>query len=181
MDNAGTKSDGRNVSFPGGAQAENESQGAGRQTGLVGMRHDGRIEQRRGFQRVFGQEIGADQESSLFGYFLNAPPKTRAICSKRSRKSVRICWWRCENSAETPSSRGPTRSSGSAMILAMIPAMRSGPTRTEGPQENAGLVGIEDGGGTFEVNGHKCCRLIPEDDRSLKARQYVLRQLHLRQ
>ena len=54
-----------------------------------------------------------------------------------------------------------------------------GPTRTERPKENAGLVGIEDCGCTFEVNGHGSCRLIPEDDRPLKARQYVLRQLHL--
>ncbi len=70
MDDTGSKRDGRNVSFPSGAQAENEPQRAGRQTGLVGVRHDGRIEQGGGFQRVFGQEIGADQQPSLFGHFL---------------------------------------------------------------------------------------------------------------
>jgi hypothetical protein len=33
------------------------------------VRDDGRIEKRSGFQRVFGQEIGADQQSSLLGDF----------------------------------------------------------------------------------------------------------------
>ncbi len=37
------------------------------------------------------------------------------------------------------------------MILAMIPADPLGTTRAEGPEENAGLVGIEDCGGAFEV------------------------------
>ena len=58
------------MSFPGGAQAENKPQRAGRQTRLIGVRNDRRIEQGGGFQGVFGQEIGADQQSSLFGQLL---------------------------------------------------------------------------------------------------------------
>ena len=67
MNDAGSKGDGGNVTFPSGAQAENESQSAGRQISLIGVRNDGRIEERSGFQGIFGQEIGADQEASLFG------------------------------------------------------------------------------------------------------------------
>ena len=55
------------MSFPGGAQAENKTQRAGRQTGLVRVRDDRGIEQGRGFEGVFCQEIGADQQPSLFG------------------------------------------------------------------------------------------------------------------
>ena len=67
MDDSGSKRDGRNVPFAGSAQAENESQSAARQAGLIGVRHDGGIEQRGRFQGVFGQEIGADQQPPLFG------------------------------------------------------------------------------------------------------------------
>src|ERR1035437_9207268 len=70
MDDTGSKSDGGNVSFPSGAQAENKPQSAGREISLVRVRNDGWIEQSSGFQGVFGQEIGADQESSLFGQSL---------------------------------------------------------------------------------------------------------------
>src|SRR5664279_4683994 len=69
MDDTGSKSDGGNVSFPSGAQAENKPQSAGREISLVRVRNDGWIEQGSGFQGVLGQEIGADQESSLFGHF----------------------------------------------------------------------------------------------------------------
>src|SRR5665647_622015 len=70
MDDTGSKSDGGNVSFPSGAQAENKPQSAGREISLVRVRNDGWIEQSSGFQGVFGQEIRADQESSFFGQFL---------------------------------------------------------------------------------------------------------------
>ena len=70
MDDAGSKSDGGNVPFPGGAQAENKPQSAGWQIGLVRVRNDGWIEQGSGFQGVFGQKIGADQQSPLFGQVL---------------------------------------------------------------------------------------------------------------
>ena len=44
IDDTGTKRDRRDVPFPSGAQAKNEPQSAGGESGLVGMRHDGRIE-----------------------------------------------------------------------------------------------------------------------------------------
>ena len=90
MDDSGSKRDGRNMPFASGAQAEHESQRASRQARLIGVRNDRRIEQRRGFQRVFGQEIGADQQPPLFGEFLTGGSISRT-CSKRSRKSVWIC------------------------------------------------------------------------------------------
>ena len=40
---------------------------------LVGMRNDGRIEQGRGFQRVFAGEERAEEEPARFG-------KARALC-----------------------------------------------------------------------------------------------------
>ena len=63
-------------------------------------------------------------------------------CSKRSRKRLRICWCRWENSAETSSSSGPTRSSGSAMILAMILAIRSGPPGLKGRRRTRDWSGL---------------------------------------
>ncbi len=68
MDNAGSKRDGGDVPFSSGAQAENEPQRSSLQARLIGVRDDGGIEQRRGFQRVFRQKVGADQEPSLFGH-----------------------------------------------------------------------------------------------------------------
>ena len=45
VDDPRSKSDGRNMSLPRGAQAEDKTQSAGRQVRLVGVRDDGRIEQ----------------------------------------------------------------------------------------------------------------------------------------
>ena len=53
--------------FADGAQTENEAQGAFRHARLVGMRHDAGIEQRRGFERIFVEKIGADQLTLDFG------------------------------------------------------------------------------------------------------------------
>ena len=53
MNDAAAKRDGRDMAFPRRAQAENKPQRARRQTRLIGMRHDGRIEQGSGFQRTF--------------------------------------------------------------------------------------------------------------------------------
>jgi hypothetical protein len=55
-----------------------------RQARLIGVRNDGGIEQRGGFQRVFGQEIGADQEPPLFGEF--HPPPSVADLFKAFQK-----------------------------------------------------------------------------------------------
>src|SRR6266571_7508189 len=70
MDDTGPECDRRNVPFSGGAQTENESQGTSWQAGLIWVRHDRGIEQGSGFQRVFGQEIGTDQQPPLFGQSL---------------------------------------------------------------------------------------------------------------
>ena len=56
--------------FSGGPQAENEPQSARRQVSLIGVRDNGGIEQRSGFQRIFGEETGADQQAPLIGYLL---------------------------------------------------------------------------------------------------------------
>ena len=72
-------------------KAENESQSAGRQVSLIRVRNDRRIEKRGGFQRVFGQEIGTDQEASLLGKLRHPSTASRATCSNRSRKRLRIC------------------------------------------------------------------------------------------
>jgi hypothetical protein len=49
MDDTGPKSDGGDVSLPRGAQAEDKTQSTRWQTALIGVRNDGRIEQRSGF------------------------------------------------------------------------------------------------------------------------------------
>ena len=76
------------MSFPSGAQAENKTQRAGRQIGLVRVRNDGGIEQGGGFEGVFGQEIGSDQQSPLFGQLLIGQYQSSRTCSKRSRKRL---------------------------------------------------------------------------------------------
>ena len=43
------------------AQAQDEAAPAFRRAGLIGMGDDARIEQRRGFEGIFVQKIGADQ------------------------------------------------------------------------------------------------------------------------
>ena len=138
MDDAGAKRDGGDVPFAGGAQAENEPQRAGRQTRLVGVRHDGRIEQGRGFQRVFGQEIGADQEPPCFGQLSIRPATTRAPVRSARRKRLRICWCRCENSAETSSSSRPTLVFRKRHDPGDDPGDPLGTTRAERPQEERG-------------------------------------------
>ena len=69
VDDTRPKSDRGNVSLPGGAQAEDKTQRTGRKVGLVSMRHDGGIEQGCRLQREFTNEIGTNQQLSLFGNF----------------------------------------------------------------------------------------------------------------
>ena len=47
------------------AKTEDEATAAFRRTGLIGMGDDARIEQRRRFEGIFVQEIGADQLTLL--------------------------------------------------------------------------------------------------------------------
>jgi hypothetical protein len=67
VDDSSSKSDGGDMPLPGGAQAEDKTQSAGRQVRLVRVRDDRWIEQRCRFQGEFANEIGTDQQLSLFG------------------------------------------------------------------------------------------------------------------
>src|SRR3984957_11070321 len=49
------------------AQAQYETSRALRRTGLIDVRHDARIEQRRGLKRILQQEIGTEQSALLSG------------------------------------------------------------------------------------------------------------------
>ena len=60
-DRAGAEGDGGNVPFARGPQAQDETERALGQPGLVGVGHDGRIEQRGGLRRVFVREVSADE------------------------------------------------------------------------------------------------------------------------
>jgi len=53
--------------FADGSEAENEAQAACRGSRLVGVRYDAGVEQRRCFERIFVQEIGADELALDFG------------------------------------------------------------------------------------------------------------------
>ena len=61
---AGAESDGRDVSFPGGPQAEDEAHFVGAETGLVGRRDDAGIEESAGFERILVGEIRADEQAA---------------------------------------------------------------------------------------------------------------------
>ena len=58
------------MSLPRGAQTQDKTQCTGRKVRLVRVRDDGRIEQGCRFQGEFANEIGTDQQLSLFGNFL---------------------------------------------------------------------------------------------------------------
>ena len=64
-----------------GTQAQNEPQRAWRKIRLVWMRHDGRIEQRRGFERVFMRKIRAEQQLALTMQNAVCSQSTAAICN----------------------------------------------------------------------------------------------------
>src|SRR5258706_148932 len=55
------ESDGGNVTFTRGPQTQDETKRSPGQIGLVRMRHDGRIEQRGGFRRIFVREVSSDE------------------------------------------------------------------------------------------------------------------------
>ena len=80
------------MSLAGGAQAEDKSQSAGRQARLVRVRDDGGIEQGRGFQGVFRQEIGADQHclcSESSPYIYEDREKARGFVQKEQAEAAR--------------------------------------------------------------------------------------------
>ena len=57
------------MAFADRPKAQNEAAAMLWRAGLVGMRHDARIEQGRGLERIFMQKIGADQETLGFAQF----------------------------------------------------------------------------------------------------------------
>ncbi len=58
------------MTFTRGPEAQDKTQRAGRQVGLVRMRHDRGIEERGGFERILVTEIGAEEQLSFFGQVL---------------------------------------------------------------------------------------------------------------
>jgi hypothetical protein len=145
MDDAGSKCDGGDVPFAGGAQAENEPQSATIEAGLIGMRDDGRIEESGGFQGVFSQEIGADQEASLLGHLhipwnqfpdlfeafqgagVDLVVPAGELSAKSAQERTEIFFRERHDSGDY---------AGCALVVAWI----------EGPQENPRLVRTEDRG-----------------------------------
>jgi len=152
MNDTSSKRDGGNVAFTRGAQAENKPQRARRQTSLVRVRYDGRIEQGSGFQRVLREEIGADQEPPSFGYVL-----------KRQRLAHLFEALEEELADLLVALRKLSGYFGQQLPSAVFrerhdpgddPGYPLGTTRAEGPEENPGLVRMEDCGGTFEIHGY---------------------------
>jgi hypothetical protein len=62
---AGAESDGGNMPFARGPQAQDETQRTLWQSGLVGMRHDGRVEKRRRLRRILVREVSAEEHLSF--------------------------------------------------------------------------------------------------------------------
>ena len=137
--------------FSGGAQAEDESQRAGWQTRLIGVRDDGGIEQRSGFQRVFGQEIGADQQPSLFGEFLTERQHLADLFEAFQKKLADVLMPLGELGGDFIQQRTDLvfRKRHDPFDDPRDPLRTSG---TEGPQKNARLVGLEDRGRAADVN-----------------------------
>ena len=65
-----------------------------------------------------------------------------------------MSWWRCENSAEISVQQRADPVFRKRHDPADDPGDPLGTARTEGPEKNARLVGIEDCGCTFEVHGY---------------------------
>jgi hypothetical protein len=151
MDNTGSKRDGGNVPFAGSAQAENEPQRSSFEARLIGMGDHGGIEQRGGFQRVFRQEIGADQEPSWFGNFPIRQHQVAHLFEALQEAMVNV--------------RVPLGKFGGDFVQQRADAFfrqrhDAGDDpgdalripRTEGPQKNARLVGLQHGGRALHVN-----------------------------
>src|SRR5581483_97526 len=117
------------------------------------MRHDGRIKQGRGFQGVFGKEIGADKEppgfGGLFHYRQGPPHLLEAFQETVADLLVALGKLGRHLVQQLPGTVfGKRQDSGDDSGY----PLRA--TRTKGPQENPGLVGTEYGVGTFEVHGY---------------------------
>jgi hypothetical protein len=151
MEDSGSKRNGRNVPFSGGAETENEAQGAGWQAGLVGVRHDGGIEQRGGFQRVLGQEKGADQQPPLFGNIAIGRQQVVDLFKAFQKDCADLLVPLGEFGGDSLH-QGADLFFGKQHDPVDDPADPLRISRGERPQKNARLVGPEYGGGAFEVD-----------------------------
>ena len=123
----------------------------GRQVRLVRVRDDGGIEQGRRFQGVFGQEIGADQQLSLFGEFLIGQQEVADLFESFQKEFADLLVALGEFGGDFVQERADSlfrqrHDPGDD------PADPLGISRIEWPQKNAGLVGLEDGGRAFDVD-----------------------------
>ncbi len=64
-DDAGAEDDRRHVPLARRSQTHNEPHRTVRNVPLVVMRHDGRVEQRRRFDRILGGQVGSDQQAAI--------------------------------------------------------------------------------------------------------------------
>ena len=123
------------MTFPGRAQAENEAHRALRQARLVRVRHHRGAEQRRGFQGVLGQKVGADQKPALgreLGMCRHQLPQLlKAIQEALPQLKVAL-----RKVGRDLLQQRPTIASGTAMIRSMIPLHASRIPRLELPQKN---------------------------------------------
>src|SRR5689334_19736644 len=69
------------MSLTNGTQAQHEAQPPHRGPSLIGVGNDAWVEQRRGFERVFVQEISADQLALAIG--------EREVCAERLLHFIR--------------------------------------------------------------------------------------------
>src|SRR4029077_7767631 len=67
LDNAGPESDRRNVTFAGCTQAQDDADGALGKVGLIRMRDNAWIEERRALERILAYEVGANEQLALLG------------------------------------------------------------------------------------------------------------------
>jgi hypothetical protein len=131
------------VSLPGGAQAEDKTQSAGRKLGLVRVRDDGRIEQGCRFQGEFANEIGTDQQLSLFGNFLIGQYEVADLFEPFQKGSVDFLVSSREFSGYFLQKR-PHLALRERHDSGDNSASSLGSLRSERAQKNAGLVRSED-------------------------------------
>ena len=138
------------MSFPGGAQAEDKTQSAGRQVGLIRVRDDGRIEKGCGLQGEFANEIGTDQQLSLFGNFLISQHEVADLFEPFQKGSVDLLVSLREFSGYFVQ-EWPDLAFRERHDPGDNPAGSLGSLRSERAQKNAGLVRPKDRGRALNV------------------------------
>ncbi len=141
------------MTFPSSSQAQNEPESAGRKIGLIGVWNDGWIEKGSGFQRVFRQEVRSDQLLPLLGQLRIKRQGLTKLLKAFQEEFADLQVSEAEFSADFVKEPADLifrycydsgNYSGNPL----------GATRSEGPQQNAGLVGMENCCCAAEVNGH---------------------------